>query len=163
MVKKQNEDHQVMNSLFLAFGILVFHVMLLVGLGVVVLFLHGIVNYMVWILLGAAALAGGSVFLFLRFMKQGGARALQQILSLPELYGKTIEISLLGGIASFKISHESRNRASLEHPVIPSSRLIEDPQAAYLKEIAELARMLEKNLITPEEYFHAKKVLQKNE
>jgi hypothetical protein len=163
MFKKQGEENHLVNSLFLASMILVFHVVLVAGLGVMVLFLHGIVNYMVWILLGGFFLTAGSVYLFFRYMKQGGGQALQKMLSLPEFKGKNIEINFLGGIASLKIKNENQEKIALESSMIPSSRQIEDSQMVYLREITELARLLEKNLITPDEYFQAKKVLFKND
>jgi hypothetical protein len=161
--KKQGEENHLMNSLFLASLILVFHVVLVAGLGVLVLLLHGIVNYMVWILLGGFLLTAGSVYLFFRYMKQGGGQALQKMLSLPEFKGKNIEINFLGGIASLKIRNENKERVALESSMIPNSRQIEDSQTVNLREISELARLLEKNLITPDEYFQAKKVLFKND
>jgi hypothetical protein len=163
MFKKQGEENHLANSLFLASLILVFHVALVAGLGVLVLLLHGMVNYMVWILLGGFLLTAGSVYLFFRYMKQGGGQALQKMLSQPGFKGKNIEINFLGGIASLKIKSETQERAALENSVIPISRQIEDSQTVYLREITELARLLEKNLITPDEYFQAKKVLFKND
>jgi hypothetical protein len=161
--KKQGEENHLMNSLFLASLILVFHVVLVAGLGVLVLLLHGIVNYMVWILLGGFLLTAGSVYLFFRYMKQGGGQALQKMLSLPEFQGKNIEINFLGGIASLKIRNENKERIAIESSMIHNSRQIEDAQTVYFREISELARLLEKNLITPDEYFQAKKVLFKND
>ena len=159
MVKKQNEENHLINSLVLASMILVFHVVLIAGLGVLVLLLHGIVNYMVWILLGGFVLTSGSVYLFFRYMKQGGGKALQKIISLPEFKGKNIEINFLGGIASLKIRNENEDRAKIESNSIPDSLQIEDFQAVQFRELTELARMLEKNLITPDEYYQAKNVL----
>jgi hypothetical protein len=163
MFKRQGEENHLVNSLFLASMILVFHVVLVAGLGLLVLFLHGMVNYMVWILLGGFFLTAGSAYLFFRYMKQGGGEALQKMLSQPEFKGKNIEINFLGGIASLKIKNENQERAALENSIIPSSRQIEDSQAVLVREITELARLLEKNLITPDEYFQAKKVLFKND
>lgn len=163
MFKKQGEENHLANSLFLASLILVFHVVLVAGLGVLVLLLHGMVNYMVWILLGGFLLTAGSVYLFFRYMKKDGGQALLKMLSHPEFNGKNVEINFLGGIASLKIKSENQDRAALENSVIPASRQIEDAQTAYLREITELARLLEKNLITPDEYFQAKKVLFKND
>jgi hypothetical protein len=163
MFKRQGEENHLVNSLFLASMILVFHVVLVAGLGLLVLFLHGMINYMVWILLGGFFLTAGSVYLFFRYMRQGGGQALQKMLSHPEFKGKNIEINFLGGIASLKIKNENQEKGALESVMIPSSRQIEDSQTVYIREITELARLLEKNLITPDEYFQAKKVLFKND
>jgi hypothetical protein len=159
MFKKPNEENHLINSLVLASAILVFHLILIAGLGVLVLLLHGLVNYMVWILLGGFLIASGSVYLFFRYMKQGGRKALEKILSLPEFKGKNIEINFLGGMASLKIGNEIQAREQLGANFIPSSRQIEDPRAIQYRELTELAHLLEKDLITPDEYYRAKKVL----
>lgn len=159
MFKKPNDDNHLINSLFLASAILVFHLILIAGLSVLVLLLHGIVNYMAWILLGGFSLATGSVYLLFRYMKQGGGKALQKIISLPEFKGKNIEINFFGGIASLKIRNENIEKEMIESNLVPSSRQIEDSQAMRYRELTELARLLEKKLITPDEYYQAKKVL----
>ena len=117
MFKKPNEENHLINSLFMASLILVFHLILIAGLGVLVLLLHGIVNYMVWILLGGFLLVAGSVYLFFRYMKQGGGKVLQKIISLPEFKGKNIEINFLGGIASLKIRNENLDKEKLESKI----------------------------------------------
>jgi hypothetical protein len=157
--KKPNEDNHLINSLFLASLILIFHLILIAGLSVLVLLLHGIVNYMVWILLGGFSLVAGSVYLFFRYIKQGGGKALQKIISLPEFQGKNIEINFLGGIASLKIRNENVEKEKIGCDLLPSSRQIEDSQAMRYRELTELASLLEKNLITPDEYYQAKKLL----
>ena len=159
MFKKDNEIKNITNSLVLASSILVFHVLLLAGLGVLVLFFSGIVNYIFWIFLAGSALITGSVYLFFRYMKKEGGTAFLKIMSLPELKGKNVEVNLLGGLASFKIAGNNSEPQEIETDVIPAARQIEDPESRRIRELTELARMLEKNLITLEEYHQVKKTL----
>jgi hypothetical protein len=159
MFKKDNEISNITNSLVLASSILIFHVLLLAGLGILVLFFSGIVNYIFWIFLAGSALITGSVYLFFRYMKKEGGTAFLKIMSLPELKGKNVEVNLLGGLASFKVGSDKTNPHVIESNVIPTDRQLEDPSSRRLRELTELARMLEKNLITLEEYHQVKKSL----
>jgi len=159
MFKKDNEISNITNSLVLASSILIFHVLLLAGLGILVLFFSGIVNYIFWIFLAGSALITGTVYFFFRYMKKEGGTAFLKIMSLPELKGKNVEVNLLGGLASFKIASDKTNPQLIESDVIPSARQLEDPSSRRLRELTELARMLEKNLITIEEYHQVKKSL----
>jgi len=159
MSKKDNEIRNITNSLVLASSILIFHVLLLAGLGILVLFFSGIVNYIFWIFLAGSALITGSVYLFFRYMKKEGGTAFLKIMALPELKGKNVEVNLLGGLASFKIASDKTEPQVIEADVIPAARQIEDPDSRRIRELTELARMLEKNLITLEEYHQVKKSL----
>ena len=84
-----------------------------------------------------------------------------KIMSLPELKGKNVEVNLLGGLASFKIASDTTELQVIESKVIPVARQLEDPDSKRIRELTELASMLEKNLITLEEYHQVKKSLLK--
>ncbi len=159
MFKKNNEIATITNSLVLASAILIFHVILLGGIGILVLFFSGIVNYILWIFLAGSALIAGSGYLFYRYMKKEGSTALLKIMLLPELKGKNIEVNLLGGLASFKIANDKSEPMVIESNVIPVARLLADPDSRRRRELTELGRMLEKNLITLEEFNQVKKSL----
>jgi len=165
MFKKNKEISNITNSLVLASYILIFHVILLGGVAILVLFFSGIVNYLFWIFLGGCLLISGAIYLFYRYMKKHGGAAFLKILSLPELNGKNVEVNLLGGLASFKIaddksrSHGNNLPPMIDNEAVPYPRRLEDPNTRRFKELKELARMLEKNLITIEEYNHMKKSL----
>jgi hypothetical protein len=134
-------------------------VLLLAGLGILVLFFSGVVNYIFWIFLAGSALITGSVYLFFRYMKKEGGTAFLKIMSLPELKGKNVEVNLLGGLASFKIASDTTEPQVIESDVVPVARQLEDPDSKRIRELMELSRMLEKNLITLEEYHQVKKSL----
>jgi hypothetical protein len=160
MLKKTHEIADIRNSLALASAILIFHVVLLAGIGILVLFFSGIVNYIFWIFLAGSALITGAAYLFYRRMKKDGGAAFLKILSLPELRGKNIEVNFLGSLASLKIAGDpNRNHQAIENTAIPVSRQLEDPDSRRFRELMELASLMEKNLITPEEYHQVKKSL----
>lgn len=152
---KKNDGEGVMKSVMTAYLILILHVFLLAGLGILVFFFRGIVHYMIWIVLfgGLAILASG--IWFLRRMKAEG-RSLRDTLNSPLFRNKTVEISLLGGLAQFRVGH-SNAPPQLEPPRSENSQQLEwtgDPQ---IQELTELARLLKSGLITPDEYEKAKR------
>ena len=159
MLKKKNESTALVSSLFLASYILIFHVILLAAVGILVIFFSGIVNYIFWIFLGSCALIGVGVYLFFRYMKKGGGQMVYQLMSLPELKGKNFEVKLLGGLASLKVAGDDDKSHIIDVNLPSHSRQLEDPQSIRLRELTELARLKEKNLITAEEYDLAKKSL----
>lgn len=149
----------IRNSLALASSILIFHVVLLAGIGLLVLFFSGLVNYIFWIFLAGSALVTGAAYVFYRRMKKDGGAVILNFLSHPELRGKNVEINFLGGLASFKIADNSRTPKPIESMAAPVSRQLEDPDSRRVRELTELVGMLEKNLITVEEYHQVKKRL----
>ncbi len=103
MFKSRRNDSSVIGGVFIAFFILIFHVALLALIGVVVLFLSGLLSYLPWILLGGLVLLAGSGYLIVRRLAKN-SESLVRFLNLPELRGKNIELKVLGGLASLKIS-----------------------------------------------------------
>ncbi len=159
MLKKKNETTALVGSLFLASSVLVFHVVLLAAMGILVIFFSGIVNYIFWIFLGSCALIGGGVYFFFRYMKKDGGQMLYQLLSLPELKGKNLEVKLLGGLASLKIAGDDEKARAIDINQPLSSRQLEDSPSIQLRKLTDLASLREKKLITAEEYDQAKKSL----
>jgi len=159
MFKKKSEINHLVNSLFLASSILIFHVVLLAGLGILVLFFRGIVNYILWIFMGGCALILGSAYLFFKYMQKEGGRNIKKILTLPEFQGRSVEVKVLGGLASFKIGCDDEKHPGIESDFIPVPHQLEGPHAIRLRDLTELVRLLEKNLITLDEYSKAKKNL----
>ena len=160
MFKKNKEISTIANSLVVASSILIFHVILLASLGILVFIFSGIVNYFFWIFLGVAALISGGLYLFYRYMKKQGGATFMKLMSLPELDGKNVEINLLGGLASFKVTDEDKKRSrAIENNTDPVHLMLEDPESKRFRDISALANMLEKDLITREEYNNLKKSL----
>lgn len=154
-----NEKIGLVKSVLLAYMILALHVLLIAGLGLMVLFFRGFVHYMLWIFLAGAALIGYSGYRFWRRMKTEG-KTLAEMLSSPVFRGRSVEVSLLGGIASIKLgAPDGRRPLSLDDDDGHGPRRLEDPETARIRELSELARLLEQDLITRQEYDTAKERL----
>jgi hypothetical protein len=159
MFKRKPSDRHLISSLFFAFAILLFHVFLLAAIGLLVLIFRGIVNYFLWILLAGGLLAGGGFFLLYRLLQKEKS-AIARLLELPEFRDRRVEVNLLGGLASVKIGEgEAPAGAALDEGPPAGAFLLEDPNRAFVRELSDLARLLEKNLISMEEYNRAKNLL----
>lgn len=139
----------------LAYMVLGLHVVLLLVLGLLVILFRGLVQYMLWI--GLAALAGVSVsgYVFYRKIKTQG-KTVRQMISSPLFYGRPVELRLLGGLISLGIGKSNAAAGVIDIENDTDMRLLEDPEAKRIREITELARLLEKELITREEFEKAK-------
>jgi len=157
--RKPNEDKSegLFKSVMLAYMVLVLHVLLMVALGLMVIFFRGVVQYMFWIFIAGALAIIISGYYFYRRMKAEG-KTVKQMLSTPMLNGRPVEVSFLGGLASFRVG-VSGHAQQIESGVTDPTRQLEDPATARIRELTELARMLEKELITREEYNQAKQTL----
>lgn len=144
----------------MAYTILLLHVLLLAGLGVLVLFFGGVMRYMFWIFIVGMAVVTVSAYLFYRRLRRQG-QTLRDTLRSPMFGGRAVEISLLGGMAAIRLGAPEHDtpHATLEHG--PTARL-EDPETARIRDIAALAELLERDLITPEEFAVAKQKLFNN-
>lgn len=134
----------------MAYFILVLHVVLIAGLVLLVIFFRGIIDYMIWIFIGGSAGIIALSYHFYKRMKMEG-KTLREMLSSPKYSGRTVEVSFLGGLASFKIGRSS-NAPALGSDASGQFKQLEDPDEVRTRELSELVRMLEKNLITLDEY-----------
>lgn len=151
---KFNDGDGVVKSVMTAYLVLVLHVLLLMAMGVLILVFRGLVNHMIWIFLGGVALVGLSGWWFYRRMKTEG-RNLKEALKSEAFRNQTVEVSLLGGLASFRIGR-STEPPLLEGGRADSAPRLEDPDAVRVRELTELAKLLQGGLITREEYEKAK-------
>lgn len=151
---KKNEGDGVMKSVMTAYLILILHVFLLVGLGFLVFFFRGIVQYMVWILLfGGLGILASGIWFFRRMKAEG--RSLRDTLNSPLFRNKTVEVSFLGGLAQFRVGHSNR-QSQLEQSASNPSHQLEWTGDSQVQELTELAGLLKSGLITPDEYEKAK-------
>lgn len=160
MLAKNKDGDGLVKSVLLAYFILALHVLLIAGMAILVIFFRGVVNYMLWIFLGGLALIGFSAFYFVRRMRAEG-RSLREMLSNPMFNGRSVEVSLLGGMATVKLGQSSLPPAIGHDAAVDIPRL-EDLDAfrnREVSELTELARLLEKDLITVDEFNKAKRQL----
>ncbi|MFZ7125097.1 MAG: SHOCT domain-containing protein [Desulfobacterales bacterium] len=154
---KRKEGDGVIKSVMTAYLVLVLHVLLIAGVGILVLFLRGFVHYLIWIVLAGFGLAGLAAWWFFRRMKAEG-KNLKETLKSPAFRDQTVEISLLGGLASFRVGSASEKQR-LEAGDAASFPQLEDPNTARVRELTELAKLLRNGLISREEYEQAKRHL----
>lgn len=151
------KEDSLFKSVMLAYVVLILHVMLLSGIVLLVIFFRGVVQYMLWIFLGFSAVIIASGIYFYKRMKAQG-KTLKQMMSDPLFEGRPVEVSLLGGMASFRLGLP--NPASqLETKQTQEGRQLEDMRNTRIQELEQLAQLLENELITRDEYNEAKKSL----
>ncbi len=158
MTHKIKQTDSVFKSLFMAYSVLLLHVLLIAGLGMLVIFFRGLIQYMIWIFLGGAAAIAASAYRFYTRMKEEG-KTLQETLQSPLFHGRAVEISILGGMASFKIGKDNNPPLALPDISTDIPAQLEDPASARIRELSELVRLLENNLITLEEFNNVKRQL----
>lgn len=148
--KKNKEDDRHLKSVLMAYLILILHVFLVAGLVLMVIFFRGILNYLIWVFLGGSAVIVASCYKFYKRMKRE-KKTLREMLGAQQVSGRTVEVSVLGGLASLKIGRPHYPLALNGRSSDPVKQL-EDPDAIRIKELSDLVRLLEKNLITLDEY-----------
>ncbi len=158
MINKTKQNDGIFKSVLMAYSVLLLHVLLIASIGILVIFFRGMIQYLFWIFLGGTAAILVSAYCFLKRMKQEG-KNLREMLNLPVFNGRAVEISFLGGMASLKIGKDSNNY--LPNSSNQSYSQLENPSASKLKELSELANLLENKLITLEEFNNAKRLLLK--
>lgn len=156
--KTPNKREGLFTSILLAYTILVLHVILLAGLGLLVVFFGGVAQNMFWIFMGGMAIVALSAYLFYRRLRREG-RSLREALRSPMFQGRAVEISLLGGMASFRLGAPDGRQQPLQVDGNDLPLRLEDPETSKIRDIAALAQLLEKNLITLEEFDAAKEKL----
>lgn len=159
MINRSYHSSQPQESIFkgvlLSYFVLFFHVVLIIGLGVLMLFFGGVVTYLPWILaLGFVAVVG-SCYLWWQHVKKRGKK-LRDILKDPLFEGRTVEVSLLGGLASLKLG-QPREPLTIDQPASEGPKQIEDPATRRAEELIKLGHLLKQDLITIDEYLKAKK------
>jgi len=156
-INSKNESEGLLKGVMLGYLILILHVLLIVMLGFLVLFFRGVVQYMPLIFAGGTVLIALSAWLFFRKLKREG-RTLKETLRSSTFQGRPVEISLMGGMASLKVG-SPREVPAIDAPTADPSRQLEDPAALKVRELSELARLLENDLITQDEFELAKSQL----
>jgi hypothetical protein len=143
MLFKKRKEKKSGNGLFkgvmLSYFILVLHVLLLAGIGLMVIFFRGIINYMLWILIGGCVIIIAAAYYIYRRMKEEG-KTLKETLSSPIFSGRPVEVSVLGGLASFKMGRPS-NMPALSNNQPKQFLQLEDSSSMRIRELTELANL----------------------
>lgn len=152
---KSNNNESLFKSVMLAHLILALHLVLLGILVVVIFFFGWLVTNLFWIILSILLISGLISYLVFRRLRREG-RSISEALRSPIFEGRSVEINLLGGMASFRLGPPSGPKV-LEYGGENRLLSLEDPEMTRMREIAELAELLAENLITPEEFAAAKR------
>lgn len=159
MMNKAYNQSQPQESIFrdvlLAYFVLFFHVILILFLGVLVLFFRGVITYLPWILGLGLVVIVVSWYLWWQHMKKHGKR-LRDILNDPLFQGRTIEVTFLGGLASFRLGR-AQEPLTIDNSASVGPKQISDPATAHSEELNKLAHLLKQDLITIDEFLKAKK------
>lgn len=156
-MKNEHTERGLFNGVLTAHFIIILHIILIGAIGLLVLFFSGVVQYMTWIFLGGVAAVMAFVYYLYRRMKARG-KTLGEMLRSPLFRGREVEVSFLGGFASVKVG-QSKEPPLLDADVVDATRQLEDPETIRIRELAELARLLENDLVTLDEFNRAKKQL----
>ncbi len=158
MIPETNPNKSILNGVFLGYFVLLLHILLILGLGVTVVLIKGIYDFRWLVFIVGISLIIGSGYLFYRRLKDSN-RSLREAMNDPALRDRTLEISLLGGMASVKLGHKDGSVKQIEVSNREELRQLEAPQISQVQELGELVIMLEKDLLTPEEFNRMKKKL----
>ena len=148
-----------MRSVMTAYLVLVLHVVLIALIGVLIIFFQGLISYMLWIFLGLIGIVAISGYRFYRRLKAQG-KGVADAMRTPAFDGRPVEISFMGGLASVRLGGTSSPQA-LEAPAAVGSegvpKQLEAPGTDQVKELNDLAKLLEDDLISPEEFQQLKR------
>ncbi len=153
--KNKNQGENLFKAVIMTHIILFLHLLIIAGLVLMVIFLRGVTQYMLWVFLGATGLLMLSGFFIYRRIKSKGKKMFQDIENSPLFQGRSFEVSFLSGLASLKFGQPDDLKA-IDNLSSEARFQLEDPETVRIRELTELARMYEKNLITSEEYNRAK-------
>lgn len=155
---KKADREGLFKSIFTAYFILLLHVFLLAGVGVSVVLFKGVYHYLPYILAGLGILVLLVAWVVYRRMRENSTH-IRDVLSTPEFQDRTVEIKLLGGLASFKVKAKENNNLLLDHSSghpYSGTHLIENSVNNSVdraeRKILELNTLYEKDLITKEEF-----------
>ena len=151
---KKRDSEGVFKSLFAAYFVLLLHVFLLAGTGITVVLFKGVYNYLPWIMGGIGISILSLFWFFYRKMRQGSTD-LKEMLSFPEFSGRTVEVKLLGGLASFKVHGNNDQMPLLGHTQASHLQLPLQSDALD-RRLSYLAELYEHDIITREELDIAK-------
>jgi hypothetical protein len=156
--KPEKPTMELFKGVLLAHMILGLHVVLICLIGLVVIFFGGIARYWAWIFVGGLALTAAGAYFVYRRLKAQGRTVIRDLRGVAVPSGSTLEVRFLGGLASVTFARPAAS-AFTEITATSAPPLLEDPETQRLRELASLAQLYEKNLLTREEFERAKGTL----
>ena len=148
--KEKKGNQGLFKGVATAYIILILHVVLIAAVGLLVVFFSGIINYMLFIFLGATIVLIASGYYFYRRLKRQGQQ-LGDTLNSPVFSGRSVEVNLLGGLASFRLG-ESVQPKLTGTSQIDLPKKLEDPETMRIRKLSELVKLYENEMISSEEF-----------
>ena len=162
MVKKNiNKGENLFGAVLMVHLILFLHLLIIAGIVLMVIFFRGITQYTLWIFLGATVLFILSAIIIIRRIRSRGKKVLRDIEESSLYQGRDFEVSFLSGLVSLKFGRPDGLKA-IENKSPGVNLQLEDPETMRIRDLAELSRMYEKDLITFEEYNQTKNQILKS-
>jgi hypothetical protein len=158
MQSKEEQTRSMFSSVVVIALIILFHILLIVGLISSVILFKGIYDLRWWILGIGLVLVIASGYYFYRRAK-AGKRRLRDIMNDPAFQNRSVEISLMGGMATLRVGHQdNHSQPPRMIDVGPDGEIkqLPAPSSHQIAELTELNRMLEQGLITREEFLRLK-------
>ncbi len=156
---RKADKEGLFKSIFTAYFILLLHVFLLAGVGLSVVLFKGVYHYLPYIMAGLAILVLSIAWIVYRRMRDNSTQ-IKDLLSTPQFQDRTVEVKLLGGLASFKIKANENNNLLLDHSSGTPYQLIENSVNNSVEKaehkMLELNTLYEKELITKKEFQNAR-------
>jgi hypothetical protein len=148
---------EITKGLVLAHVIVLLHLVIIGALALLVVVLGGFARHLAWFFIGGSVLVGVSAVFFYRRMKTGGKNVLKDLQAIGLMTDGNVEIRLIGGLVSvsFKQSADTQRPRIDAGGRLPAARL-EDARTQRDRDLAELTHLLEKNVITSDEYRRAR-------
>jgi hypothetical protein len=159
--KNKNQGENLFKAVIMTHIILFLHLLIIAGVVLMVIFLRDVTHYVLWVFLGATGLFLLSGLFIYRRIKSKGKKMFHDIENSSLFQGRSFEVSFLRGLASLKFGQPD-DMKTIEIPSSEEKFQLEDPAAVRIRELTELARMYEKNLITSEEYNRVKNQILKS-
>ncbi len=156
-----NQDGNLFKAILMTHFILFLHLLIIVGIVLMVIFFRGVSQHFLWILLGAIVFLMLSAYIVYRGIKSNGKQMLRDINNSSMYQGGGLEVSFLRGLVSLKLGRPN-DLKYIDNQSRGANLQLEDPKTVQIRELTELARMYEKNLITADEYDRTKKQIMKS-
>ncbi len=151
---KLKDKDGIFKSIFTAYLILFGHIFLLAGIGLLVVLFKGFYQYLPWIMSGIALWILFMTWFFYRQMKEKSS-TIKDLLSFPEFRDRTVEVKLLGGLATFTMKAKDEKHMHTDHDSVinySDKTLLTDATSETEQKIMQLTVLYEKNLLTKDEF-----------
>ncbi len=157
----KNKDESLFKAVLITHLILFLHVLIIVGIVLMVIFFRGITRHTLWIILGSAVFFVLLAFIIIRLIKSKGKKVLRDIENSSLYQDRGVEVSFLSGLVSLKLGQPDGVKA-IENESPGVTLQLEDPETVRIRDLADLAWMYEKKLLTYEEYNKTKNKIMKS-